>query len=99
MKRYSRCPTSGPAKQAWMVFFRRHGMAPYAVWKMPNNFVERDQRSYEDGDRAWGYWVADFGDFKDYWDPSQPEALKARNVLEFIGRQGLASRLLKKIGG
>ena len=71
------------------------------IWKLPNNFVERSIRGADNP--FWGCWCATFvsdgAEWKDYYDPSKPEGDKARNVFEFIGRQGLVDKIFNKLKG
>jgi hypothetical protein len=99
---YRSCPAKGPAKRAWGAFVRRHGEAPKAMWKLANCFVERKDRGR--GNPYWGCWAAAFvtedgTEWKDYYDPSKPDGMKARNVFEFLGRQGILAGLAAKLRG
>lgn len=89
---YTTCPMHPAAKRAWLHFKRKNAETPKAMWKLPNNFGRG--KDIELG--GWSNWIADYGDWKDYWDPTQPDRSEVRNVFDFIKEQTLIDRLIRR---
>lgn len=92
MRIYKKCPTPAAAREAWKYFIRKNDEEPKCIWKMPNNFKKN---SLEVDGRAWGLWVADYEEWKDYYDPKKPQKLESRNIYEFLGKQTLLDSLTR----
>jgi hypothetical protein len=84
MKIYTKCPPSKneAALKAWKHFVAIHNEAPKTMYKRPNCFKRKHEKSKATG---WGFWVAHYGNFIDYWDPVT-EGNKFRNVYDFINK-------------
>lgn len=83
---YRSCPTQKGANAAWKHFVKKNGKRPMSITKLPNNF--RSEYSVETG--AWGLWVADYGDWKDHYNPiKSSRGDPVRNVFSFIRVQSV----------
>lgn len=93
MKTYNAPPKSKKAREVWVYFVRKNGEPPITLKKIPNNF--KIYYSIEGG--GWGMWLADYGNWIDYYNPQSNEInLKRENLFSFIGKQSILSKLAER---
>ena len=90
MKIYDSCPTQKTARGVWGYFCKKHGRAPRRLWKVPQCF-KKETTAHD----AYGKWVADFIDYRDYYDPTRPEQQPVKNVYSFLKEQIILEEALK----
>ena len=96
MRIYVSVPQPEAARNAWKHFSKKNGKAPLRLWKMPGCF--RKARTYKVEHGAWGLWVADYGEHKDYYDPTLGTAARVeRNLFSFLKTQAILANLDKFI--
>jgi hypothetical protein len=92
MKIYNSCPVQKAARGVWGYFCLKNGQSPKRLWKMPQCFKKNNE---EKG--IYGKWVADFGTFRDTFDPAKPAAVSVKNVYSFLTEQLLIENSAERI--
>jgi hypothetical protein len=94
VKIYIKCPPkkNEAAIKAWKHFVALHNKEPNQMYKRPNCFKRKHEKSKATG---WGFWVAHYNDFVDMWDPKSP-ANEFRNVYDFINKNYILNEVAPK---
>ena len=94
MKIYKKCPPkkNEAAVKAWKHFVAKNDATPHAMYKRPNCFKKKSERSKATG---WGLWLAHYDDYIDYWDPGKAGE-EFRNVYDFIAKQDILNNGITK---